>query len=182
MAALIGKRYATALFQAVQESEHTDAATVLQELLGIQQALEEVPEFNQFFHSPVIGDREKKQLIENVLKEKISREMYHFLMILVDKGREGSFRDIVGTFQQLTEALQNRMQAVAVTAIPMSDQARERLIASLNAMTGMEITLENQVDESIVGGVLVRLGDRVIDGTVRNRLSLMKEELTEMIV
>lgn len=182
MAKLVGKRYATALFQAVQESETTDAASVLQELKGIQQSMLEVPAFHQFFDSPVIGDGEKKQFLTDAFKGKISAEVYHFLLILVDKGREHYFNDIVHTFQQLTQALHNQVKAVAVTAVPMSDDAQQKLAASLSAMTGKEVTVENQVDQSLVGGVVVRMGDRVIDGSVRNRLSLLKEDLSEMIV
>lgn len=182
MAALIAKRYATALFQAVQESENTDAAAVLEELQGVLQGLVEIPAFDHFFSSPVIGDTEKKKMIKELFAEKLSMEVVHFLLILVDKGREHYFRDIVATFQQLTEALQNRMKAVAVTAVPMSEELRSQLAASLSTISGMEVTLENQVDETIVGGVVVRMGDRVIDGSVSNRLSLLKEELTQMIV
>ncbi len=182
MAELVGKRYATALFQAVQESETTDAATVLQELTGIQQSMVEIPTFQQFFHSPVIGDDEKKKFITDSFKGKLSSEVYYFLLILVDKGREKYFNDMVGTFHQLTQVLHNRVKAVAVTAVPMSEEAQDKLAASLSTMSGKEVTVENQVDQSLVGGVVVRMGDRVIDGSVRNRLSLLKEELTEMIV
>lgn len=182
MAELIGNRYATALFQAVQESETTDAASVLQELRGIHESMQEVPAFQQFFDSPVISDGEKKQFITDAFKGKISAEVLHFLLILVDKGREHYFNDIVNTFQQLTQALHNQVKAVAVTAVPMSQEAQTKLAASLSAMSGKQVTLENQVDESLVGGVVVRMGDRVIDGSVRNRLSLLKEDLSEMIV
>lgn len=182
MAELVGKRYATALFQAVQESNTTDAATVLQELTGIQQSMVQIPAFHQFFNSPVIGDDEKKQFITDSFKGKISMELFHFLLILVDKSRENSFNDMVNTFHQLTQALQNKVKAVAVTAVPMSEDAQAKLAASLSTMSGKTVTVENQVDESLVGGVVVRMGDRVIDGSVRNRLSLLKEELTEMIV
>jgi F-type H+-transporting ATPase subunit delta len=182
MAALIAKRYATALFQAVQESETTDAATVLQELQGIYQAMLESPDFDHFFSSPVIGDTEKKQFINEMLRDKVSLEVIHFLLILVDKGRESFFRDMVDIYQQLTETLQNRMKAVAVTAVPMSEESRMRMMETLGTITGMEVTLENQVDETIVGGAIVRMGDRVIDGSIRNRLSLLKEELMQMIV
>lgn len=182
MAALVAKRYATALFQAVQESETADAAAVLQELKGIQQALDEVPAFARFFTSPVVGDREKKQFITELFKDKISTELYHFLMILVDKRREGAFEGMVQIFGELTEALENRMEAVAVTAVPMNEASRASMAASLSTLTGREVTLTNQVDTSIIGGVMVRMGDRVIDGTVRNRLNLLKEDLTQMIV
>lgn len=182
MAALIAKRYATALFQAVQESETADAATVLQELQGIRQAMLESPDFDHFFSSPVIGDTEKKQFINEMLRDKISLEVIHFLLILVDKGREIFFRDIVDIYQQLTETLQNRMNAVAVTAVPMSEEAQARMTETLSTITGMEVSLENQIDKTIVGGAIVRMGDRVIDGSIRNRLSLLKEELMQLIV
>jgi len=179
MAELVGKRYATALFQAVQESDATDAATVLQELTGIQQSMVEVPAFQQFFNSPVIADDEKKQFIIDSFKGKLSMEVLHFLLILVDKGRENYFNDMVNTFHQMTQTLQNKVQVVAVTAVPMNQDAQTKLAASLSTMLGKTVTVETQVDESLVGGVVVRMGDRVIDGSVRNRLSLLKEELTE---
>lgn len=182
MEELIGKRYATALFQAVQESENTDAATVLEELKGLRQSMDEVPAFQQFFTSPVIGDSDKKEFINSAFKDKISPETFYFLQILVDKGREQHFSDMVRVFQQMTDALHNRVKAVAFTAVPMGEGAREKLAASLSTASGKEVTVENRVDETLLGGVVVRMEDRVIDGSVRNRLGLLKEVLSEMIV
>jgi F-type H+-transporting ATPase subunit delta len=182
METLISTRYATALFEAVQESEKTDAAAVLQELQSVYTALSEIPDFQQFFTSPVIGDKEKKQFITDTVGGKISDEVYHFMLILIDKSREIHFGDIVQTFKELTDAMQNKVKAIAITAIPMNETMHARMTESLSAMTGKKVTVENQVDESILGGVKIRIGDRVIDNTVSNRLILLKDELAELIV
>ena len=182
MAALVAKRYATALFEAVRESEHTDAATVLQELRSVQQALHEIPAFRQFFMTPVIGDTEKKRFVAETFSEKVSQEVCNFLQVLVDKRRESDYEEMVEVFEELSKQLENRLEATAVTAVAMNGAAIKQLEELLSTKTGKQVTLENKVDESIVGGVLIRIGDQVIDGTVRNRLSLLKEELTLMIV
>ncbi len=182
METLISKRYATALFEAVQESENTDAAAVLQELQSIEAALNEIPDFQQFFASPVIGDKEKKQFITNAVGGKISDEVYYFMLILIDKSREIHFGDIVQTFKDLTDAIQNKVKAIAITAVPMTEAMHKQMTESLSAMTGKKVTVENQVDQSVLGGVKIRMGDRVIDYTVSNRLILLKDELKELIV
>jgi F-type H+-transporting ATPase subunit delta len=182
METLISRRYATALFEAVQESETSDAAAVLQELQSIHTALNEIPDFQQFFTSPVIGDREKKEFISRTVEGKISPEVYHFMLILIDKSREIHFGDIVQTFQKLTEAAQNKVKAVVVTAVPMNEAMQEQMSESLGAMTGKKVSVVNVVDESVLGGVKIRIEDRVIDNTISNRLNQLKEELTQLTV
>jgi len=182
MATIIAQRYATALFDAARESETTDAATVLQEMKSIEQALYQVPAFQHFLATPVISEDEKKDFLRKTLQDRVSPELHHFMLLLVDKRRVSYFGEMVKVFQQHCDAMENRVNATAVTAVPMSDEALKRLKESLGRATGKTVTLENQVDRNIVGGVKVRVGSRIIDGTVQNQLGRLKEELLHKIV
>ncbi len=182
MAALVENKYAKALFDAVLESENLEPGAALEELDAITASFEEVPEFYQLYTSPVMSDDEKKKMLQTIFKERLTPEIYYFLLILIDKQREIHFLDIRNVFQKLTEEHQKKMKATAVTAIPLSEEAFGKLRETLGKVTGKEVELFNEVDETIIGGVMLLMGDQIIDGTLRRRLNIMKDELTQIIV
>lgn len=182
MAALVEKKYARALFDAVLESDGLEPGAALEELNAITASFEEVPEFYKLYVSPVISDDEKKKMLGTIFKERVAPEIYHFLLVLIDKQREIHFLDIRNVFQKLTEEHQKQMKATAVTAVPLSEEAFQKLKQTLSKVTGKEVELLNKVDDSIIGGVKLQMGDQIIDGTLQRRLNIMKDQLTQIIV
>ncbi|RQD72290.1 MAG: ATP synthase F1 subunit delta [Tindallia sp. MSAO_Bac2] len=182
MATLVANKYARALFEAVLESDSLEPGSALEELDAITASFDEVPKFYQLYTSPVISDDEKKKMLTSIFKDRLSPEIYHFLLILIDKQREIAFLDIHAVFQKLTEEYQKKMKVTVITAVPLNDETVDRLRQTLNRVTGKEVELFNQVDDSIIGGAMLRMGDQVIDGTLRRRLNIMKDELTQIIV
>lgn len=180
MAELIAKRYAGALFEVSLELKQEQVFK--EELQGIVNILKTYPEFDQLLKSPLIQSQEKKDIITKVLKDKVSQEIFNFLFILVDKRRLTYFQEIVQSFISMVEASKNIVEAVAITAQPMSKEEMLRLQAKLSLSSGKNVTLKNEINQEIVGGVLIKIGDQVIDGTIKNRLSQMREQLTQIIV
>ena len=85
------------------------------------------------------------------------------------------------SFKALLNDKNNILEGVAITAVPMNEGEVNELQAKLSAKYNKTVVLQNEVDESILGGVLVRLGNEEIDGTVKNRLDKMKEQLSQVI-
>ncbi|AKL93734.1 F-type ATP synthase delta subunit [Clostridium aceticum] len=180
MAELIAKKYAKALFEVAQEDNTLQP--IREELAFIQAALEENQDFKKLLHTPLITSNEKKEIVKNVFKEKVSTEMLNFLYILVDKGRANHFEEIVKEFNMMADASKNMVEAVAVTAIPLNKERLQKLQVQLSMASGKNVKLNNEVDENVIGGVLIKMGDKVIDGTLKSRLGHLKQQLSQVIL
>lgn len=180
MAELVSKRYASALFDIAFEEGSYEK--VKEELDFVLACLEEEPQLYQLLKSPLITVLEKKDVVSAIFKDKLSQEVYNFLRIIIDKGRESYIEGIVKEYRTLVDTAKNKVEAVAITAIPMDKEDLLKLQVNLSMTSGKNIQLQNHVDPEIIGGVLVKIGDKVIDGTIRNRLARMEEELSQVLV
>lgn len=180
MEKLVAKTYATALFEVAIESNQLDQ--IGNELEYIDRTFTQYPEFYELYKTPQISSDEKKQIIAKVFQQEISPEVMNFLKIILDKRRTRVFEDITKEYQRLANAHNNIVEAVAITAVPMPDADKLALETKLSEITGKFVRLENKIDDSIIGGILVRIGDKVIDGTIQSRLNVLQESLAKIIV
>lgn len=180
MAELVSKTYSEALFEVALEEGMIDR--FLDEINFVADSLKEFPEFQNIIKSPTINKNEKKNIISDVFKEKLSQEMLNFLKIIIDKSRGNSIEAIREDFKAKVNNHKGIVDAVAITAIPMSKEDSDKLINKLSGITGKTINLTNEIDKSIIGGVMVKIGDKVIDGTLKGKLDNIKEELSQIIV
>lgn len=175
MAELASKRYALALFDAGYELEKIDAFK--DELTLLKEIFEREDRFLEVLSHPRINKSEKKDLIDEILKDEISEEMLNFLYILIDKRRESNIIDIELEYEQLYNEHKDIVRVAAKTAVPMQDSAKEKLINVLSGKLDKTVRLTNEVDESIMGGMLLQIEDRLIDGSLRGRLEDIGREI-----
>lgn len=175
MAKLIGKRYALALFDTGQELEKVD--DFKEELNTIIDILNKEPELVSILEHPKISKKDKKELVKSVFGESISEEMKNFFYIIIDKGRERNIFDINKEYKSLYNENKNIIEAVAVTAVPMKEDSQNKLSVILSEKLGKNVKIENEVDKSILGGVLLKMGNKVIDGTIKGRLESMEKTI-----
>ncbi|GAA0700577.1 F0F1 ATP synthase subunit delta [Paraclostridium ghonii] len=175
----IASRYAEALFQVGEESNSTE--NLYNELKAVVDIIKENKEFSNILKSPIVSKEDKKDLISNVFGSQINKEMLNFMKILADKDRLALIASITEAFKTLLNDKNNILEGIAITALPMKDDELEGLQGKLSAKYNKTVILKNEVDESVLGGVLVRLGNEEIDGTVKNRLDKMKEQLSQVI-
>ncbi len=180
MAELIAKRYADALFEVSQELNKIEP--IQNELQFISSCLNDYPEVDLLLKSPLIQLQEKKDILTQVFNQQISKEVMNFLFVLLDKRRQGYIKAIIEEFKVMANAVRNEVEAVAYTAELMTQTDILQLQTKLSATSGKNIKLTNVVNKDIVGGVLIKLGDKVIDGTVKSRLDQMKNQLTQILV
>lgn len=180
MAKLVSKTYSEALFEVALEENKVEL--FLEELEFIVDTFKTYPDFYELFKSPRIKVDEKKKIIEEVFSDKLSSEMNNFLKIVLDKRRGYYIEHIKSEYENLYNDHKGIIKAVATTAVALSEEEQNSLKERLEEITGKNIKLTNKVDKSLIGGVLVKLGDKVIDGTVKARLDDLKEDLAKIIV
>ncbi len=172
-------RYADALFQLSEEENITEK--IYSELHDVVDIVKNNKDLENVLKSPLISKIEKVELIEQLFSNKINNHLKNFLKILVEKGRINSLKTIELTFRQLLNDKNNIIEGTVVSAIPMSDEKIKQLESNLSKKYNKNVTLENKVDKTILGGVLVRLGNTQIDGTVKTRLDNIKDQLSQVI-
>ena len=176
---VIANRYAEALFQLSEEENITKE--IYNELHDVVEVIKNNKELDNVLKSPLVAKNEKTQLIEALFNNKINNDLKNFLKILVEKGRISSLKSIELTFKELLNDKHNIIEGTVISAIALTEKQVKELEEKLSKKYNKNVTLENKVDESILGGVLVRLGNTQIDGSVKTRLNNIKDQLSQVI-
>ena len=113
--------------------------------------------------------------------EKIDNDLKNFLKILIEKGRITSISAIEATYKGLLNEKNNILEGYVISAVQMDNEKIKELETELSKKYNKNVTLENKVDKNVLGGVLVRLGNTEIDGTIRTRLNGLKNQLSQVI-
>ena len=171
MAKLVGNRYASALFEAGIELDKTKEFN--KELEFLKEVFEGEDKLLQILHHPKISNSEKVDLIDNLFKDRISQELINFLYILIDKRREGYILEIIDEYKILFNKRENIINVTSITAVPMEESSKLKLITVLQEKLKKTINLTNEIDETIIGGVLLKVEDKLVDGTFKGQLEAM---------
>jgi F-type H+-transporting ATPase subunit delta len=170
----IARVYATALYEAAVEEGRVE--DVRRDLGEFVQAAEASPELRELLITEEISDPRKKAIILE-LTEGGDELVRNLLRILVDKSRESEVAAIYRAFVGLVEQAQGLVHVEVVTAVPMSPQLQETLRAKLASSLGKTIELRLSVDKELLGGLRLRIGDRVADASIRHQLERLRESL-----
>ncbi|ARA94333.1 MAG: F0F1 ATP synthase subunit delta [Bacteroidetes bacterium] len=174
---IVARRYAQALYEQAREARQVEQIDEDVEL--IRQALADSRELVRLFESPVIP-REKKQAVVNQLfGPRVQPLTLRFLTLLIEKEREGLFAAIVQAYRRLRDEQQGIVEAQARVAQPLAEDEEKKLREALEAITGKRIRLRTEQDPSLLGGVVIRVGDTVYDGSVRHQLRTLREKLEQ---
>ena len=131
--------------------------------------------------TPLTFQKEKIQLIDTLFAGKIDNDLKNFFKILVEKGRITSVEAIEATYKELLNEKNNILEGYVISAVQMDNEKIKELETELSKKYNKNVTLENKVDKSVLGGVLVRLGNTEIDGTIKTRLDGLKNQLSQVI-
>jgi F-type H+-transporting ATPase subunit delta len=172
----IARRYAKALLAIGKEDGQAD--TYKQELAGIVELLKEQKELEQAISNPLYDAEGRKKVLQ-VLVERLnlSKVMSSFLLLLFDKGRIAYVEDIYAFYEKLTDELANVVRADVVSASELPDEAIEKIRSALSEKTGKDVRMAVRVDPGLIGGVVTKIADLVLDGSVRTQLMSLKESL-----
>jgi F-type H+-transporting ATPase subunit delta len=167
--------YAEALFQVARAEEMLDR--VEEELTRLNKSLDSNAELREFLSTPQISSDGKKSALFQIFGGKISPITLHWMNTVVDQGRQRRLPVIIEAFLKLTEDARDKITAEVITSIPLSEDLSKRLEQELSKITKKRVFLKPMVDDSILGGVIVKIENKVIDGSVRHRLEEIKNEM-----
>jgi F-type H+-transporting ATPase subunit delta len=171
----VARRYAAALFLAAQRLEEIEVqeadARALQELLVLQ------PRLMTFLGSPEIRDDRKEALVRETFGGRVRPTVVAFLELLLRKHRIAHLPDVLEDFIARAEEARGIVSATVATAVPLDSDLSDALATRLGSLTGKRIRLLHEVDPDLLGGVVVTIGDRILDGSVKGRLEKIREDL-----
>lgn len=171
----VARRYAAALFEQAHRTGTLNEAQA--DLENVARTLIETPRLAAILMQPLITEANKKAALKAALEGRISLRTLGFLNLLVDKRRIDLLAEVEQEFSRRVREFNNVALANATSAVPLTETEAAALKRSLEARTGKNIDLRTSVDPSLIGGVLVRIGDTVYDGTVKGNLERLRERL-----
>ena len=179
MAKLVGATYGEALFElAVEEGREED---FLSEVTQLREILSENPDFGKLMNHPKVLKEDKLAVLDEVFKGRISEELVGFLRLIISKDRYGEIDSILDYFIDEMKRIRGIGVAYVTTAFHLSEAKKsevEQKLLSTTSFTRME--MHYQVDEDLIGGMVIRIGDRVVDSSVRSKLSGLERELLKV--
>ncbi|MBS7239612.1 MAG: ATP synthase F1 subunit delta [Acetatifactor sp.] len=181
MAKLVSKTYGEALFQVACEGGDAKCAELLEEIRVLRGILSENPEFDSLMKHPGITKQEKLQVMETVFRGRVSEELVNFLDIIVSKER---FGELNGIFDYFTDRVKERQQigVVCITSAAALTEKQRAAVEQKILETTAFVKLEPHysVDRELIGGLVIRIGDRVVDSSIRTKLDQMTKQLLQI--
>lgn len=173
----ITSRYSKALFAYAQDANSLDA--VHEDMNVLLQVAKENPDMLRLLSDPIIRKNQKEEFLSS-FSDKFSSETKNFLDFLLEYRRFESLTAIIEAFNTLYDEYKNIASGTAVSAIKLNEDELSRISQAYAKKYGFkELILTNKVDPSILGGIILKVGDRIIDGSIRTRLQQIREQLIE---
>ena len=171
----VARNYADTLFELAQRHEGLEAfATGIQ---TVARLLDEDPRFRLFLETPRIADADKKAVVRRVFGDVLPRQLVHFLLMTIDKRRQRLLRAISREYAALLDEHEGRAHVEVTLARPMDDATRGLLAERLTVLLGKKAIPHIRVKPEIIGGIVMRTGDTIYDGSIRRRLEAMRRQL-----
>lgn len=168
----VGEAWARALLGLGRERGSVDG--LLQELSDFAGAIRGLPRFGAALDSPRVSPAKKQQMVTRTLEGRASQDFLNFIRVLVRRGRFDCLEAILASATKQQDEFTGRVRGLVTAAQPVDPASVQQLSRNLSQRLGREVVLQSEVDESIIGGVVVRVGDTVYDASVRNQLSRLK--------
>jgi F-type H+-transporting ATPase subunit delta len=177
---ILAQRYAQALFELSHQSDNID--TIGQQIDHFARMTETNADLKHLFFSPIIHSDQRQQLVRIICE----RAGYHsitsnFLALLIEKKRSSILREIQRCIHQLSDRHYKRLRVYITSASPLSEQFISQLKQLLHTQTQQQIILHTEIDPSLLGGAVMRIGDKMLDVSIKTRISQMKKQILQQI-
>lgn len=176
MASKAAKRYANAYLETAIDLKVLEKAK--EDMLLIQNTFKSSPDLRLFLHSPIIKKDKKRAAIEAIFGDKLQDVTNNLLTIISDKDREMLIEDITKHFIELYNVHHGNINVGVLSAYKLDERQVNALVKKLEEVSGKNVLLDTTIDESLIGGLKVRIDDTVIDGSVKYKLSQLKDRFT----
>ena len=179
-ATTVARNYAEALLTLAQRADNVAGwGRMAQEVVD---ALNADPRLRLFLESPRIATEHKTDVLGRAFQDRYPRLFVRFFQMLVTKGRQRLLADVVAEYQALVDEAEGRVHAAVTLVAPIDEPERQALAASLSKALGKQVIPHVHVDPAILGGVIVKIGDTVMDGSVRKRLGRLRQAMLRQAV
>lgn len=170
----IVRRYAAALFSTAQAEGVVDL--VESDLGLITYSFESIHSLEDAIVSPLIPSAKKCEVIKSIFKDKVHEITLFYLYLLIDNRREGVIKETEAEFIRLANEARGIAAAYVTSAVELTEDERIRLREKLSAHTGSRVDISIEIDPSIIGGLVVRIGDTIMDGSIAGHLEKLRDE------
>jgi F-type H+-transporting ATPase subunit delta len=169
----VARRYAAALMAAAQQAKVADAVT--QDLVMVEQTLRDSRELRLLIASPIVRQSKKAGAFKALFASRVSPQTMTFINLLIAKQREEILRDTIEQYMKLRDIQMGIVTIRVVSAVELTKKQEDALRAQLERLTGKKVRLHASLDPGIKGGLLIRIGDTVLDASVKRQLEVLGE-------
>jgi len=179
MAKLIEATYGDALFELAVEESRVDA--LYDEATAVIGAFNDNPELGKLLNHPEVEKGEKEELINNIFSQFVSGDMTGLLITMVSKDRQKKIVDTLEYFQKKVLEYKKIGIAYVTTARPLTDVQKKAVVEKLLETTEyVDFQMNYAVDESLIGGMVIRIGDRVVDSSIKHKINELSKDLMKI--
>ncbi|WP_368503086.1 F0F1 ATP synthase subunit delta [Alkalihalophilus sp. As8PL] len=172
----VANRYAYALFQLAEEKGILNE--VAQEMELVKEVVNSTPEFLQFLGHPKVTADKKRAFIETSFKGSLSETSLHTLHLLVENKRIDSLVDMINSFKGMSYEAQNMAEAIVYSAKPLTGEEQAQIAEIFGKKVNKaKLLVTNVVNKDLIGGLKIRIGDRIYDGSVKSQLDRLERQL-----
>ena len=171
----VARSYAETLFSLAQRHEGLEAFG--DGIESVSSLLDEHPRFRLLLETPRISDTDRKATVREVFEGRVPPQLLNFLLITIDKRRQRLLRDIAQEFRTLVDAHEGREHVEVTLARPADEDMQQLIARKLSRLLGKKAIPHVRVRPEILGGVVVRTGDTIYDGSVRRRMESIRRRL-----
>lgn len=178
---LAAERYARALFD-IARLTHADMEFE-EELGSLSEALEASPEIQKFLENPNLKVEVKRSFLEKIYQERkqpIYEDLLNFLTLLLEKNRFDLIHEITENFKRIADEAQGEGTAEITSAVALNEKTEKLIVSRLEKMAGYKINVKKEVDPALIGGVVVKIKNKIWDGSVKGRIQKLRKQLLKI--
>jgi F-type H+-transporting ATPase subunit delta len=176
---LVVKGYANALFHVAKSEDLIEV--VEDELYRLKETLQKNSELREFLSNLRIAPDGKKKALMEIFGKGVSSVTLNHLNLVIDQGRQRKLVRIIEEYFALAAAAREKVTAEVITSVPLSEKMAEKLRREMTKVTKKQVFLKPRVDPSILGGAIVRVENKIIDGSLRHQLGQMRRAMVKVI-
>lgn len=181
MAKLISKTYGDALLEIAVEESKIDVFA--EEITAIMDILNENPEFGKLMNNPRISVDDKQDVLKNVFEGKVSKEILGFFSMIISKGRYAQIDEILEYFLSEVKKINGVGVAFVKTPVELKPQQKANIEKRLLETTNFKkMEMHYSIDESLIGGMQIRIGDRVVDSSILTKINKMQQVMMKAMI
>lgn len=176
MVEIIAKRYANALYEIATQDNKIDL--FMDEMNFVKTVFVKETELVQVLNHPKVSTEERTKMIEDIFKGKISEEIVGLLVLILNKDRQEYIVQICDEFLLLALDYKGIVKAYVTSAVELNAAQETKLIEQLKKSLDKDVEIIKEVDESIIAGLIIRVGDKVLDNSIKTKIKKMSKDLS----